>query len=75
MKKEDFIKELEEIFIVEHGTLRENSKLKDIDIDSTSMLGLVAYLAGELELEVDTDQLRKAETVRDLIALTDGKVQ
>jgi acyl carrier protein len=75
MKKSNFIKELEDIFALPEGTIKENSTLKELDVDSTGMLGLVTFLVTDLGMEVDIDELRKAKTIQDIIALANGKVQ
>jgi acyl carrier protein len=75
MKKSDFIKELEDIFALQEGTINENSTLRELDVDSTGMLGLVTFLTTDIGMDVDIDELRKAKTIQDIIALTKGKVQ
>jgi acyl carrier protein len=75
MKKSDFLKELEDIFALQEGTINENSTLRELDVDSTGMLGLVTFLTTDIGMDVDIDELRKAKTIQDIIALTKGKVQ
>jgi acyl carrier protein len=49
--------------------------LKELDVDSTGMLGLVTFLVNDIGMEVDIDRLRNAKTIQDIITLTNGKVQ
>jgi acyl carrier protein len=75
MKKSDFIKELEDIFALQEGTINENSTLKELDVDSTGMLGLIMFLTKDIGIKVDIDILENVKTIQDIIVLTDGKIQ
>ncbi|MDR2642519.1 MAG: phosphopantetheine-binding protein [Planctomycetaceae bacterium] len=74
MKKSDFIKELEDIFTLQEGTINESSTLRELDVDSIGMLLLVTFFVNNIGIEVDIDELRKAQTIQDIITLTNGKV-
>ncbi|MDR2438630.1 MAG: acyl carrier protein [Planctomycetaceae bacterium] len=75
MKKSDFIKELEDIFALPEGTINENSTLKELDVDSTGILGLIMFLTKDIGIKVDIDILENVKTIQDIIDLTDGKIQ
>ncbi len=74
MKKDVFLRELEEIFLIDSGTIQESDTLKNLDVDSTAMLNLVAFLAGELEMEVDIDAIQRIVTVHDIVLLANDKL-
>jgi acyl carrier protein len=75
MKKSDFLKELENIFALQEGTINENSTLKELDVDSTGILGLIMFLTKDIGIKVDIDILENVKTIQDIIVLTDGKIQ
>jgi acyl carrier protein len=74
MKKSDFIKELEEVFSLPEGSLKESDTLKELDVDSTGMLGLILLLTSKLGMKVDIEAFDTIKTVHDIIIMTDGRV-
>jgi acyl carrier protein len=70
MTREEFIQELACILDEDAATMQADTPLKDVaGWNSTGALGYIAFVDGELGVEVDVDQLRKCRTVGDLAVL------
>lgn len=69
MKREKFIKELEDTLGLEDGVLDVDKNLSDYERwDSLSMLSMLD-LYDELEIDVDVSELEECKKVNDLLKL------
>jgi acyl carrier protein len=72
MKKEEFLREIEEIVGAKHGTVSMESNLQDLpQWDSMAYITFIALADSKLNLSVDANRLASCKTVRDLAALAD----
>ena len=74
MTKAEFLEELEIILNEDADSLTAETLIADIEgWDSTGLLGVIALLDGELEIQVNVDTLRSCTTLNDLIAIAADK--
>ena len=65
-----FLNKLEDILMVDEGSLKEEHVLLEIeDFDSLAFLSIIAMIDEELDLLVDIEELQEAETIKDIINL------
>ena len=74
MTKNEFLRELEEVFLLNSGTIKESDTLDDLGVDSTGMLELIALLATKLEVKIDIDTVLKIRTVEDVVHMVGDKL-
>lgn len=64
----DFLNELDDIFEVELGTIKPNTKFKDLDEwDSVTLLSLVAVFEEEYGVVFSNDIIEKSATILELV--------
>lgn len=75
MNIEEFTRGLENEFEdIEHGTLTPDMNYRDIPaFNSMYALIIIAYIDSEFDVLLTGEELRKADTVRDLYALIQSK--
>lgn len=71
-----FIKEFENIVMVEHGTVNLDTNLNDLDDwDSLSMASLLATFEENFDLKLDNDSLRGLKTFGEIVELVSNSFQ
>jgi acyl carrier protein len=71
MTQEDFLTEVEKLLRAPRGTLKETDRLKDYPgWDSLAMIEFVALVDDTFRLDIVADEVRRAERVGELIAMT-----
>jgi acyl carrier protein len=76
MTKQEFVRQLAEVLNENPAQVTPETVLEQLaGWDSTGMLGVMAMLDGELQVEIDVDRLRQCKTVQDLVALAGKKIQ
>ena len=72
--KNEFLRELEKVFLLNPGTINESDTLDDFGVDSTGMLELIVLLATKVGVKVDVDAILAIQTVGDIILMVDDKL-
>ncbi|WP_171056398.1 phosphopantetheine-binding protein [Paenibacillus sinopodophylli] len=76
MNLHNFIKEFEDIVMVDHGTVNLETNLDDLDDwDSLSMASLLATFEEKFDLKLDNDSLRELKTFAEIVELVKGRLQ
>lgn len=76
MTKPEFLKLLDELLELPPGTLKGPEPLGSLSQwDSLASVGFIALVDRHLGLAVDPAKIGEAETVNDLVALVQGKLQ
>ena len=72
MKKEEFLREIEEIVGTKPGTVSMENNLRDLpQWDSMAYIAFIALADSKLNLSVDAKRLASCKTVRDLAVLAE----
>lgn len=75
MNRAEFLEEVALILEEDPGEVDENTELITVaGWDSTGLLGLIAFLSGEVEVDVDVDQIRACKTIGDIVSLAEAKL-
>jgi len=74
MTKGELLQELETVFFLNSGTIKESDTLDDLGVDSTGMLELIALLATKLDVKIDVNAILKIRTVEDIVLMVDDKL-
>lgn len=75
MNKADFITEVEDILQADPGTLTMETRLEDIEgWDSSGLLGIIALLDGELEIDINVEKIRNCVTFQELFDIAADKL-
>lgn len=70
MRREDFLREMDELLELDPGTLKGNEALADLDgWDSLAVISFIALTDEKLDTVIDGESLAKAATVQDLLNL------
>lgn len=78
MKKSEFLKQLEEQVIMpdEDGTIQPETLLNDIEEwDSLAVVAFLAFSDRELGLHVNPEQVKRCETIQDIMNLVSSKLE
>lgn len=77
MKIEEFITNLEDQYDdVERGKIKPQSKLREaFEWNSINALIIIALIKTEYDVDIDADDLRKAQTIQDLYDMITKRVQ
>ena len=76
MTKQEFLRELADVLNEDPADVTDGKEVNALDgWDSAGLLGVIAMLDSELDLQVDVDRLRGCKTVGDLVALAGDKLQ
>lgn len=76
MNLNTFIKEFENIVMVDHGTVNFDTNLNDLeDWDSLSKASLLATFEENFDLKLDNDALRNLKTFDEIVALVNDRFQ
>jgi len=74
--KQEFLRELADVLNEDPADVTDGKEVNALDgWDSAGLLGVIAMLDSELDLQVDVDRLRGCKTVGDLVALAGDKLQ
>ncbi len=75
MNKAAFLEEVALILEEDPSEVEEGTELITLaGWDSTGLLGLIAFLSGEVEVQVDVDNLRACKTIGDIVLLAESKL-
>ena len=74
MTKDELLRELETVLLLNPGTIKESDTLDDLGVDSTGMLELVALLTIKLEMKIDVNAIVEIKTVGDIVKLAAEKI-
>lgn len=70
LTKQQFMRELEDILEMDEGSLTENYRLMaSEELDSISLLSIIALFDDKIGMILSLDSLKKIETVNDLLEL------
>lgn len=70
MRREEFLREMDEMLELEPGTLKGPEALADLDgWDSLAVISFIALTDEKLDTVIDGESLAKAATVDDLLGL------
>lgn len=70
MRREDFLREMDELLELDPGTLKGGEALADLDAwDSLAVISFIALTDEKLDTVIDGESLAKAATVQDLLDL------
>ncbi|MNJ01040.1 hypothetical protein D3C73_1605460 [compost metagenome] len=76
MKVQEFITEFEEILTVDQGTVKLDSKLKDIDEwDSLAKIALDVFLEDEFNIKLDPKTIEDFELFSDILNLVKDQLE
>jgi acyl carrier protein len=75
MTRAQFLNQIEDILEIESGTLKGDEILRDVEgWDSLATISVIAMADEQLGLTLTGNQIGRAVTVDDLVALADGKL-
>jgi len=75
MNKTQFLNDFEDILMVEKNTLSNDVILNQIEEwDSLSRIALTAYLEEKFEIKTSEIELRKIETVSDILTIINDRL-
>ena len=75
MKKEDFLREIEDIAGAKRGTVSMENNLRDLpQWDSMAYVAFITFADSKLTLLIDPKRLASCRTVRDLAALAGARL-
>ena len=70
MSEKEKIEMLEELFEVEEGTLKAETKLEDVpEFDSMTRLSLIVMMEDEFGVKLESETIKKFVTVNDILNL------
>lgn len=76
MSIQDFLKEFEEILMVNPGSISEEDNLSDIEEwDSLSKVALEVFIEDNFSIQLDANMLNQFVTVKDIIDLVREKLE